>query len=143
MARVRSLNRSTKQVGEAINGGQLGVIFQVTGWHVEMDESVNWKAYCTTYGDRPVRFVCCKPFTFGPWQIIMRYDAAKDNPQVHQWHPDNEDWFFFPEYQNEAGQWVPCPGEEGHADAVLTNGNNACNLSWFSPNHMILTLEAQ
>src|SRR5688500_726555 len=111
MARVKSINRATKDI--MVVAGQPAT-FQVPGWHVEMDESVDWIAYCGTYGDIPVRFVFCKPYTTGPWEIITRQPAGKDpNPKTFRWHPDNEDWFFFPEYQNNQGQWIPVSGAEG------------------------------
>jgi hypothetical protein len=134
MARVRSVNRAEKEVGYN-EGGHLINIFRVHGWHLELDESVDFDMISSNRGPRLMRVVRCKPFTTGPWEITERTDApvAAGDPNIRTFKPDNEDNFYFAEFKDDAGNWVACDGSEGHSDKELTDGDRACALKWFGP----------
>ena len=147
MARVRSINRATKDIGHDDGFGNLIIDYtNVTGWAVDMDESVIWDELCSNpNGPALVRYVRCKPFTTGPWQTIEFIDTpvkAGSPSATPSFKPDNEDQFYFAQYKDAGGNWVTMDGSPERSGQQLTNNDNAFNLTWNTPQSIIITVVA-
>lgn len=134
---IRKLKLERKAVGHQDGGGHLHVDFEVIGWELELeeDDDVIWRLIASNPGPGDVRVVYCKPFTFGPWEIIERFvvPAGSSHLLVKQWRADNEDHFFFFEQKFSDADWRLYNGEGGNTVGALNQDKTAAEMRWYSP----------
>ena len=134
MARIRKLERDGKQVGSHAPNNTLDNIYDVIGYHIDLDDDHNaWALVATNPGPWAVRFVRCKPFTFGPWAIEDRFDVPVGSSNLVRTlgKLDNEDQFFFAEIQYPGGVWRVCDGSDQNSSAEVINAGNSVDFKWW------------
>ncbi len=145
MARIRSLQRARKEVGSL---NLPNVTTQINGWHLELDESVDWHVVVGNPDPtHPVRLGRAKPHMSAgispigiPWAIVDFYEAGPGGGVDRNiGHVDNEDQFFFAQrFDGATWQWLD--GVPGQSHAELTNNASGCNMSWIHPSGGQITL---
>lgn len=127
MARVRSMNRATHSVVLDPDKGDMRVV-NVTGWHLDMDESVIWDL-TSSPPDHRLRWWRCKPANFLARPVAdFQGEWSGQIGEPFNWTPDNEDQMFVLLVNGQAFN-----ANQGASDAALTNNGNACSMSWYVP----------
>ncbi|WP_201980343.1 hypothetical protein [Hymenobacter rubidus] len=140
MARIRTINRASKQVFDFHPGSDREPQV-ITGWAVEVDEdpSDRYKMICSSTTEDGVRFVRSKPLSGGAYQVLD--DTLAVLPQsIHLFSVDNEDLFFHAEYRTSLGSWAVYNGAQGNSNANW--GPETTDMSWILPFHAHLRLLA-
>jgi hypothetical protein len=113
------MNRATHTVVLDPDKGDFRQV-TVTGWHLDMDESVIWDLISTPAG-HPLRWWRCKPHCLGSW----KGEWSGDIGAPFNWKADNEDQFFLLLVNGQVLNAV-----QGASDASVTNNGNAVGMTW-------------
>src|SRR5581483_3257521 len=142
MANVRQFYPTRREVGSVSHGQfpqRLIDVFAADGFQHELEESddVIWRLIANNPGPRDVTVVYCKPYTYGPYQIVERMvvPSGATHHIIKEWRADNEDHFFFCEID---GPRNPIPG--GNINCTWSSDANDTFMVWHHPQEFALAV---
>jgi hypothetical protein len=147
---LNDLKHFALDIGTSDNHGHLVNAFHTTGWEMnfEEDDDVHFSYVVTNDGPKQVRVIHCKPFTYGPWQIIENFPAVGKisdhalNP-APGWRADNDSNYFVVEIETTPGTFVPMDSNAPNSSATLNPQHTIAHMEWHNPQRVVLEVRAK
>ena len=147
---LNTLKHSDLDIGTNDNHGHLVNAFHTTGWEMnfEEDDEVHFSYVVTNPGPKQIRVIHCKPFTYGPWQIIENFPpvgVVSDhalNPPLG-WRADNDSNYFVVEIETTPGNFTPLNSNAPNSTGNLNPQQTVAHMEWSSPQHVVLEVRAK
>jgi hypothetical protein len=118
--------------------------FPITGWHVEVQQDIDWNLFGWGGGRTGAKFGVAHPWQ-GDWEKIdeMYVGPAETHKLIKRWRPDNEDLFLwaYVEDSSVAGNFRIIDATVGNSNAAISDDYRVYHMSWNQPQEIHLQLE--